>query len=60
MLTRKVVFLSQLFAILVSVEAFVDGQMGWLLISLATPYCGYYGARSAISLRLSVPVTIVI
>lgn len=52
-LTRKVLFISKLFVILTTVEAVQDcllgntqDTFGWLIISLAMPYCGYYGAKN--------------
>ena len=61
-LTRKVIFLSHLFAILAVVEALEDflshrlNSFGWMLISLVMPYCGYYGAQSAICVATQRPL----
>jgi hypothetical protein len=52
-LTRKVLMLSKIFVLMEVVKAIQDlatgnssGTFGWLLLSLAMPYCGYYGAKN--------------
>jgi hypothetical protein len=52
-LTRKVLMLSKIFVFLAIVTAIQDlsagrrtDSFGWLLLSLAMPYCGYYGAKN--------------
>ena len=52
-LTRKVVNLSCIFVFLALVSCLQDVQRGrmadalwWLVVSLAMPYCGYYGAKN--------------